>query len=422
MQLEASRSATPAASSLVLLPAVAAPDASAAQLHDGELNILGLSLTQRAVEAARRAGYGQVFLLARDRAAPARAAAVADWRDLLGTIARSQGARLIIAPETILSETDWLTRVAFTPIEPANWAAIPGRIVLVASTAVADAVAMLQADGPACDMTAVQERLERRFGPAGAIPREIDPVTIAKPEDIRQAERRLLRSLVKDTDGFMARHFDRHISLQISRLLAPTRITPSQITLLSIGIGLWGALLFLSPLRSWQTIGGLLLLLHSIVDGCDGELARLKFQESKFGGVLDFWGDNIVHVAVFGCMALGWSMAAGTAWPLWLGAAAVVSTLGMAGLVYLRQLRGKNGSGPLFTSVSSATDDRLTGIVDAASRRDFIYLVPIFALLGKSSWILIAAAVGAPIFLVFMVILTLRERLQSRPIHGLPPN
>ena len=39
------------------------------------------------------------------------------------------------------------------------------------------------------------------------------------------AERRLLRSLVKDTDGLMARHFDRHISLQISRRLAIATIS-----------------------------------------------------------------------------------------------------------------------------------------------------------------------------------------------------
>ena len=28
------------------------------------------------------------------------------------------------------------------------------------------------------------------------------------------------------------------------------------------------------------------------LDGCDGELARLKFKESRWGGLLDFWGDN----------------------------------------------------------------------------------------------------------------------------------
>ena len=182
-------------------------------------------------------------------------------------------------------------------------------------------------------MAAVAGRLTRRFGRAAAIRSEIDPMVVATSEDVRLAERRLLRRLVKDTDGFMARHFDRHISLQISRRLAPTAVKPTQITLVSIAIGLCGAPFFLSSHWSWQTVGALLFLLHSIVDGCDGELARLKFQESRYGGILDFWGDNVVHVAVFGCMAIGWALS-GRDVPLWLGAAAIVGTLGSAGFVY----------------------------------------------------------------------------------------
>ena len=65
-----------------------------------------------------------------------------------------------------------------------------------------------------------------------------------------------------------------------------------------------------------QTIGALLFLAHSILDGCDGELARLKFQQSRWGGVLDFWGDNVVHTVIFGCMGIGWSLAADSLWPL----------------------------------------------------------------------------------------------------------
>src|SRR5262249_17365359 len=160
----------------------------------------------------------------------------------------------------------------------------------------------------AYEMTAVEDRLARRFGSAAAAPSAIDPMVVATSEDIRVAERRLLRGVVKDTDGFMARHFDRRISLQISRRLAPTSVKPTQISMVSTAIGLFGAPFFLSALWPWQTVGALLFLLHSIVDGCDGELARLKFQESRYGGILDFWGDNIVHVAIFGCFGGVWAL------------------------------------------------------------------------------------------------------------------
>jgi phosphatidylglycerophosphate synthase len=414
MQREGSRIAMPAVPTLVLVPAAASLDASGVPMRDGEPSILGLGLTQRTVLAAGRAGYGQVFFLARGPVAPPAAQAVPDWSRLADVLS-SQSPPVVIAPATILSQTDWLTRLAATRIEPATWAAIPGRIVALAAAVVPGALAVLQVDGGASDMTTIEERLDRRLGPAAALPDGIDPLVVAKPEDIRVAERRLLRGLIKDTDGFMARHFDRHISLQISRWLAPTAVKPTQVTMLSMAIGLLGAPFFLSAHWAWQTVGALLFLLHSIMDGCDGELARLKFQESRYGGILDFWSDNIVHVAIFGCLAVGWALSAGAMWPLWLGVASIIGTLGSAGIVYWKRLRLKDGSGPLFTSVSATPDDRLSRVMDAAARRDFIYVVPVIALLGKSSWFLVVAAVGAPIFFLLLVCLAARERLQSRP-------
>jgi phosphatidylglycerophosphate synthase len=418
MQPGDSRTATAAAPNLCLVLSAASLDASDVAMRDGERSILGLTLAQRTVMAARRAGYGRIFFLARDRAVPPGTTAIADWSSLADALQPSQAVPLVIAPATILAETNWLKTLAATQIEPAAWAAIPHRIVVLAATALPDALTALQTEGGAHDMAAVEERLTRRFGRAAAIPSEIDPMVVATSDDVRPAERRLLRGLVKDTDGFMARHFDRHISLQISRRLAPTAVIPTQITLVSIAIGLCGAPFFLSSHWSWQTVGALLFLLHSIVDGCDGELARLKFQESRYGGIVDFWGDNVVHVAVFGCMAIGWALSAAATWPLWLGAAAIVGTFGSAGFVYWRQLRVKEGSGPLYTSVSAVPDDRLASMLDAASRRDFIYLVPILALFGKAGWLLPLAAVGAPIFFLLLIFLAVREQLQRRPIKS----
>ena len=404
--------AVPDMPNLILLPSVMSLDPSAAQMHDGDPSVLGLGLMRRTSMAARRAGYGLIFFLARDRPAPAGITLVSDWGMLADALLPPQATSLVIAPATILSETHWLKGLA--TIEPIAWAAIPHRIVLLAATAVPDALAVLQVEGGACDLRAVEERLTRRFGPPAAISTEIDPMILAKLQDIPAAEQRLLHGLVKETDGFMARHFDRRISLQITRRLAPTSVTPSQVTLISTTLGLFGAPFFLSELWHWQTLGALLFLLHSIVDGCDGELARLKFQESKYGGILDFSGDNIVHLAVFGCMAVGWAQSAAATWPLWLGGTAIVATLGSAGFVYWRQLRPKEGSGPLFTSVSAVSDHPLAGMLDTASRRDFIYIVPILALFGKANGLLLLAAVGTPIFFFLLVFHALRGGLQRR--------
>jgi 1L-myo-inositol 1-phosphate cytidylyltransferase / CDP-L-myo-inositol myo-inositolphosphotransferase len=419
VQFKDSRNAIPSAPNLILLPFAAPLDSPNVEMRDREPNILGLGLVQRTVLAARRAGYGQIFFLTRDLAAPAGTTAVPNWRRLAEIVAASQTTSLVIASARILSETAWLERLAATELEPAAWATLSDRLVALAATAVVDALAALDAHGGAHDMAAVQDRLIRQFGSAEAIPVEIDPIVITTAKDIRVAEQRLLSALVKETDGFMARYVDRSISLRISRLLAPTAVTPNQITMLSTTIGVCGAAFFLSELWWWQTVGALLFLIHSIVDGCDGELARLKFQESRYGGILDFWGDNIVHIAIFACMAAGWTLASGLMWPLLLGAAATSAMLASAGMVYWRRMRTKDGHGPLFTSVSSTPNHRVAQLLDAASRRDFVYLVPVLALLNKSNWILVSASVVMPIFFILLVLLAVHERLQAGPTRSM---
>jgi len=396
---------------MVLLPDSGTSSIVPKVAASSEPDVLGLGLARRTVAVAGRAGYTRIYFLAQDRAPPPGIAVISRWSSLVDAFALQPGP-LVIAHAAILAEPEWLARLIDTQPATAKWAAIPHKMIVLAAAAVADAIAILEADKGAYNLTAAQQRLTQRFGAPVAIP-AIDPLVVTTPADVEDAEWRLLRRLVKDTDGFMARHVERPISLRISRLLATTSITPNQITLLSVGIGLCGALFFLSSNLLWQTVGALLFLAHSILDGCDGELARLKFQESRFGGIIDYWGDNVVHITVFACMAVGWSLSTGAWWPLSLGVVAAVGNLGSALFVYWRVMRPEKDGGPLFTSVAVAPGQSLARVLDAASRRDFIYLVLILALFGKLNWFLVLAAAGAPIFLLLLLFLALRERVQK---------
>ena len=245
---------------------------------------------------------------------------------------------------------------------------------------------------------------------AGAV---VVGVPVSSPADLLRAQSFLLKGLVKDTEGFMSRHFDRKISLAVSRRLAGTSVTPNQMTLVSVAIGLVGAPFFLSSRPSIQVIGGLLFLLHSILDGCDGELARLKFQESRWGGTLDFWGDNAVHVAVFGAMGLGLARATGRDWPLVCGATAVVATAASAFFVYKRTMTGKK-EGPLFTSVAVYEETTISRVADALSRRDFIYLVLIMSAFGIGDWFVVSSAIAVPVFFLALVAVAWNDRRIAR--------
>ncbi len=242
-------------------------------------------------------------------------------------------------------------------------------------------------------------------------------VAVDSPSDLRRAENHLLVNLVKDTEGFMSRHVERKISLAVSRRLAGTSVTPNAMTLVSIAIGLLGSVFFLRTTARSEMIGALLFLLHSILDGCDGELARLRFQESRWGGLLDFWGDNLVHGAVFSAMAVGWSRSIGEIWPLALGGSAVLGTFASALFVYRRTMRvGRHkAEGPLYTSVATEGETRLSRVADAVSRRDFIYLVLILSAFGKAHWFVVLAAVGAPVFFLALTAIASAERRRPTP-------
>src|SRR4051794_36207165 len=114
-----------------------------------------------------------------------------------------------------------------------------------------------------------------------------------------------METFAKDTDGFMARHFDRKISGAITLQLLKTSITPNQVTIGVTILGVIAGACLAQPGYRPKVLGAFLFLATSILDGCDGEIARAKKMMSKLGGWLDLWGDNVVHVAVFYGLGVG---------------------------------------------------------------------------------------------------------------------
>lgn len=111
----------------------------------------------------------------------------------------------------------------------------------------------------------------------------------------RKAENILLANLKKTSDGPVSRHLNRPISIRISKYLLKKSITPNQISFFAFALSMLGALFFFLGGYVNLLTGGILAQLSSIIDGCDGEIARLKFQASEFGGwydaVLDRYAD-----------------------------------------------------------------------------------------------------------------------------------
>ena len=110
-----------------------------------------------------------------------------------------------------------------------------------------------------------------------------------------KAENLLISNLKKTSDGPVSRYLNRPLSIRLTRLLLNTKIAPNHISIFAFILGVLGAVFFFLGGYLNLIIGGILAQIASVVDGCDGEIARLKFKASEFGGwfdaVLDRYGD-----------------------------------------------------------------------------------------------------------------------------------
>jgi 1L-myo-inositol 1-phosphate cytidylyltransferase / CDP-L-myo-inositol myo-inositolphosphotransferase len=141
-------------------------------------------------------------------------------------------------------------------------------------------------------LTGAFRRLARAKGmavvpiPPGTAWQDIDT-----PDDLKAARRILRRSLIKTTDAPIFRYLYRPISTRVTLAIAPLRPSPNLITGLAFGFGMAAAF----ALSVGEGLAaGLLIQANTILDGVDGEIARLHFKASPGGAVIDAVIDRIV--------------------------------------------------------------------------------------------------------------------------------
>ncbi len=115
--------------------------------------------------------------------------------------------------------------------------------------------------------------------------------------DLKYAEKFLERSLIKKEDGIVSKKINRKISIKISKILVKYDVfTPNMITIISFIIAIISGIFFL--LKKY-ILAGILAQVSSIVDGCDGEVARIKSMRSKFGAIFDSILDRYADSFIF---------------------------------------------------------------------------------------------------------------------------
>jgi phosphatidylglycerophosphate synthase len=221
---------------------------------------------------------------------------------------------------------------------------------------------------------------------------------LSDSDGIRCAERRVFQTLRKDSDGYLAR-LDRSVSIALSRQLVRTSVTPNHLTTLSLVVGVLGAALLTSADYWIALLAALLLWSSCILDGCDGEVARLKLLASTAGARFDQMSDNLVHLATFVAIVVHVHRVHPEFDMRTPGLLLVVGVALSMSLVWWLILRRPDEGRP-----------RLDRILERIASRDYVYLIVILAALQRLEWFVWAAALGANLFWLIVWWASRRDR------------
>jgi len=179
------------------------------------------------------------------------------------------------------------------------------------------------------------ELWENNFHQVQSLPRFLEGTWeyITNGNQIDEIEIRFLRGSGKSQDGFVSRSLNRPISRVVTRLLLRFPTTPNAWTLFIFPIPIVASLVLLSG-TFWAFFLGLLLFqVFSILDGCDGEIARAKFLESERGRRLDDLFDVFSNILLVLGLGFGLSRQAHLAGhPGWLYAVEGLAAAALIGV------------------------------------------------------------------------------------------
>jgi len=228
---------------------------------------------------------------------------------------------------------------------------------------------------------------------------------IDTPEAVAEAERVLLAGVRKSTDGPVARYLNRPVSAALSRQLVKTSITPNQISVATLVIGLLSAGLAATGGYLPFLFSGILFQFASILDGADGEVAKLTFRTSRRGEWIDTVCDQVSYVAFLVGLLVGVHHSALPAFYFRLGVLGLIAaSLSMLNIsMYLIRQREsgsalavrygfQRGTGPL---------SRILRVVQYFGKRDLMaFLVLLLAMAGQLPLALALFGVGGTFLLL----------------------
>lgn len=227
---------------------------------------------------------------------------------------------------------------------------------------------------------------------------------------VKEAEYRILNSCRKDNDGVIARYIDRYISIFISRFLCKTTITPNQVSVLVFLMGVISFFFMIKGSFLYLLIGVLFYKFSQTIDGCDGEIAKSKFQTSRLGEWMDTLFDNLATVMFLSAISILLYRQEPVQCNVYLGILAVGSYLLCILSMFSVLLIKYKGKGSLVVINDGIQKNIFLTVIAYLMKRDlfsviFIVLV-LFGLYSLVLWLNIIASIGTTIYSIFALFKT----------------
>ncbi len=270
----------------------------------------------------------------------------------------------------------------------------------------------------AFDFAALARASSEAAAPICASPREA--VDSIGPGGRKAALDLLLEECRKPQDGLVSRHLNRHLSLAISRRIVELPISPNQVTAFTFAVGVAAAVVTARGGYGAMLLGATLLQLNSILDGVDGELARLRRQQSFLGEWLDTIGDDLANLLFYLGMAAG-AQGVGPAWMAPLGYGAALCCAGTMVFYYSELIA--LGRGDFYAldwdvgmdAAEPSASQRIVSTLLLLLKKDaMIFALLIAAILGKLPFMLPLVFAGTVATLGAGVIRTVRRQLPRK--------
>jgi len=203
------------------------------------------------------------------------------------------------------------------------------------------------------------------------------------------------------------RPWDARLARRLVTPLKDSRATPNHLTTVRLAFGLAAAAAFLPGTYGWTNVGAFLLILSNFLDHTDGELARISGKSSRIGHIYDLASDAVVTILLFLAIGVGVGVKVGSLLPLPPALLGLVAGAAVA-LIFFLRMRIEEMEGKAASKQASFA---------GFETEDVLYLLPLVTLCNGLTPLLVAAAIGTPLFAVWVVIDYRRILRRRRPLQ-----